>query len=58
MSEPIYCTAQTFAGNRFEPREYCTNQVDDYGDLCAEHDAAARMEDEYERRLDAQRYPD
>lgn len=39
---PIYCTAQTFAGNRFEPPEYCENEVFSEGDLCQEHEEVDR----------------
>ena len=50
-SNPIYCTAQTFHGTREEPSEYCETEVDCEGDLCSEHDADARMDDDYDRHL-------
>ena len=48
---PIYCTAQTYRGNRFEPSEYCENEVFAEGELCSVHDAEARCEDDYDRYL-------
>ena len=41
MSETIYCPAQTRPARLYvdpEPAEYCTAEVEDYGDYCAEHD--------------------
>jgi hypothetical protein len=49
----IYCPAQTYRQTRDTPAEYCENEVDDYGDLCSVHDADARMDDDYDRYLDA-----
>ena len=48
MSEPIYCPAQTFAGSRLEPREFCENEVAEYGDLCELHDEQDRADEAYE----------
>lgn len=56
MSDPIYCPAQTFAGRMYDdpaPAEYCENEVDEEGELCADHDADARMDDDYDRYLEA-----
>lgn len=36
-ARPFYCEAVVFAGNRYEPAEYCENEVDADGDLCASH---------------------
>ena len=39
--EPIYCPAQTRPARMYvdpEPAEYCENEVEDYGDYCADHD--------------------
>ena len=53
MSEPILCPARTYPATPFEPAEYCTNEVADYGDLCPVHDSEARAEDDYDRYLDS-----
>jgi len=58
MSEPIYCPAQTFRGNRFEPSEYCETEVADYGDLCSQHDAEDRADADYEAHRERERYGD
>lgn len=53
-AEVIYCPSQTRAARMHEdpePAEFCTNEVQDYGDLCGDHDADARMEDDYDRYL-------
>ena len=55
MSEPIYCPAQTYAGSRFEPKEYCENEVEDYGDMCAKHDDDARIDADYDNYLESLR---
>ena len=52
---PIYCTAQTFAGNRFEPPEYCENEVFSEGDLCQEHEEVDRADADYENYLESLR---
>lgn len=39
--EPIFCPAQTVPARIYvdpEPAEYCENEVEDYGDYCADHD--------------------
>jgi hypothetical protein len=51
MSDPIYCTAQTYPPTRLWPAEWCETAVDCEGDLCSEHDVDARMEDDYDRYL-------
>ena len=53
MTDPILCPARTYPATPFEPAEYCTNEVSDYGDLCAVHDSEARAEDDYDRYLDS-----
>jgi hypothetical protein len=55
MSEPIYCPAQTYAGSRFEPKEYCENEVASEGDLCSEHDAEDRSDSDFENHLESLR---
>ena len=54
---PIYCPAQIFPATRLEPAEYCENEVEDYGDLCPEHEESDRADEAYERMRDA-RYDD
>lgn len=58
MSDPIYCTAQTFRGNRFEPSEYCETEVEQEGDLCSDHEAADRADADYEAWRERERYGD
>lgn len=48
MTETIYCPAQTYRQTRDTPAEYCENEVEDYGDLCSEHDAADRADADYD----------
>jgi hypothetical protein len=55
---PIYCTAQTFRATREEPSEYCENEVDDHGDLCADHDEEDRAAAAYEAWREDSRYDD
>lgn len=55
MSEPIYCPAQTYPQTPFEPADYCTNEVDDYGDLCSIHDAEDRADADYDNYLESLR---
>ena len=59
-AETIYCPAQTRPARLYvdpEPAEYCTNEVEDYGDYCEEHsytDADAAddaREHNYEQRM-------
>lgn len=47
-TEPIYCPAVTYRATRDNPQELCENEVEDYGDLCSEHDAADRADDDYD----------
>jgi hypothetical protein len=59
MSEhPIYCTAQTYAGSRFEPREYCETEVSEYGEMCEKHDEEERATAAYEAWREDSRYDD
>ena len=51
--EPIYCPAQTYASTRLEQAEYCTEEVADYGDLCARHDEDDRADELYEAYLES-----
>jgi hypothetical protein len=53
MTDPIYCHAQT----PFEPREFCTNEVADHGDLCARHDEDDRADELYDAWVES-RYED
>lgn len=57
MSKPIYCTAQTYRATRESPAEFCENEVDDEGDLCADHDEQERATEAYENLKDS-RYDD
>lgn len=51
--ETIYCHAQTYAVTRDSPAEYCTEEVADYGDLCAKHEEDDRADELYEAYLEA-----
>lgn len=54
MSDTIYCPAQTYRGSRFEPAEFCENEVADYGDMCSRHDEDDRSDaayDDYQESL-------
>lgn len=51
----IYCPAQTYPQTPFEPAEYCTNEVPDYGDLCSIHDAEDRADADYDAYLESLR---
>jgi hypothetical protein len=53
VSEPIYCPAVTYRATRDTPRELCETEVAEEGDLCSTHDADARMDDDYDRYLEA-----
>lgn len=35
--ETFYCSAQTYRATRHDPAEYCEEEVDEDGDLCAGH---------------------
>jgi hypothetical protein len=37
-----------------EPEEMCENEVENEGDLCGDHDADARADDDYEAYREAQ----
>ena len=49
----IYCSAQTYRATMDSPAEYCINEVQSEGDVCDVHDADARMDEDYDRYLDA-----
>lgn len=53
--ETIYCAAQTYRATRETPAEYCENEVDDYGDLCAVHDGEDRADADYDNHLESLR---
>lgn len=55
MTETIYCPAQTYPRTPFEPAEYCENEVDDYGDLCARHEEEDRSDADYDNYLESMR---
>jgi hypothetical protein len=55
MSDPIYCPAQTYRQTRDEPAEYCTEEVENEGDLCDRHDEDDRADELYDRYLEDQR---
>ena len=56
MSEgPNYCTAQTHRGSRYEPPEFCEEEVENAGDLCARHDEDDRSDADYENYLESLR---
>jgi len=58
VTEPIYCPARTYPATPFEPAEYCTNEVNDYGDLCAVHDEEDRSDADYDAWKERERYGD
>ena len=47
--ETIYCPAQTYRQTRDNPAEYCTNEVEDHGDLCSEHEYTDQSDEAYDR---------
>jgi hypothetical protein len=55
--EPIYCPAQTYRQTRDNPAEYCENEVEDYGDLCPEHEEDDRSDEAYDNYLQSLREP-
>jgi hypothetical protein len=55
MTDPIYCPAQTYAGSRFEPKEFCETEVEEYGDFCPAHDAEDRADADYDNYLESLR---
>jgi hypothetical protein len=52
-TDPIYCHAQTYRATRDNPAEFCTNEVEDYGDLCSVHDEDDRSDELYEQYLES-----
>lgn len=55
MTDPIYCAAQTYRQTRDNPAEYCENEVDQEGDLCARHDEDDRSDEAYDSYLESLR---
>lgn len=55
---PIYCPAQTYRGSRYEPSEFCEEEVADYGDFCPRHEEDDRADEAYERHLENLRFGD
>jgi hypothetical protein len=53
MNDPIYCPAQTYRATRDSPAEFCENEVEDFGDLCAVHDEDDRSDELYEAWLES-----
>ena len=53
MTEKILCPAQTFRATRDTPAEHCENEVEDYGDLCPEHDEDDRSDELHEAWRDS-----
>jgi len=53
MNDPIFCPAQTYRATRDTPAEYCENEVEDYGDLCPEHDEDDRSDELYDAWLES-----
>ena len=54
LSDPIYCSAQTYRATRDSPAEYCETEVADFGDLCALHDEDDRSDALYDAWRDSQ----
>ena len=54
MTEKIYCPAQTYRATRDSPAEHCENEVEDFGDLCPEHDEGDRADALYDAWRDSQ----
>lgn len=52
---PAYCPAQTFRGTRFEPPEFCEEEVENGGDFCARHDEDDRADEAYDNYLESLR---
>lgn len=65
-ADPILCPAVTYRATRESPEESCENEVDDYGQLCADHEEDDRadelydayLDDQYEKRTSPDYYPD
>jgi hypothetical protein len=53
LSEPIYCPAQTYRATRDSPAESCESEVENYGDLCPEHDEDDRSDELYDAWLES-----
>lgn len=56
-AEPIYCHAQTYPATRDNPAEFCEEEVEQEGDLCARHDEDDRADELYDAYLES-RYDD
>jgi hypothetical protein len=54
-AETIYCPAMTYRQTFDSPDEYCENEVEDYGDFCAKHEADNRAEYDRERLMEDER---
>lgn len=52
---PIFCPVQTYHATRTDPAEYCTNEVNSEGDLCAEHEEDDHADEQYESYLESLR---
>lgn len=55
VTHPIYCPAQTFRQTRDSPAEYCTEEVEQEGDLCDRHDEDDRADEAYDNYLESLR---
>lgn len=55
VSEPIYCSAQTYHATRDNPAEWCEELVDEHGDLCPIHEEADRADADYDNYLESLR---
>ena len=53
MTEPIFCPAQTYRATRDSPAESCESEVENYGDLCPEHDEDDRSDELYDAWLES-----
>ena len=53
MTDRIYCPAQTYRATLDSPAEHCENEVEDYGDLCPEHEEDDRSDELYEAWLES-----
>lgn len=49
-----YCPVQTHAGSiNYGPPEWCSNEVENEGDLCPQHDEDDRSDELYEQYLES-----
>lgn len=48
MTDPIYCSAQTYRATRDNPAEYCETEVEQEGDYCPAHEEADDDYDHYD----------